>query len=148
MADDITKAVRSYSQHSDEEVIEALQNSRGLVRYAAAALGVTRSAVYQRLRANPEIAAAREEAKQDQLDRSEHALFAAVDKGEAWAIAFHLKCIGQSRGYIERQRVEHSGDEEHPIRLRVGRMSDEELVQKATAITNRLAAIKGNGSHG
>lgn len=47
-----------------------------------------------------------------------------------------------------KRQIVVSGDEENPLRLRVGRMSDDELVEKAKQITNRLAAIKGNGSNG
>lgn len=54
----------------------------------------------------------------------------------------------KNMGWSDRQEVEYSGDPANPIGLVVGRMSDDELVARARQITNRLTAIKGNGSHG
>ncbi len=92
-------------QRSDAEVIKALRDCHGMVTYAARKLGMTRHGVYYRLRTNSKIAEAREEALQCQLDRTEIKLFEAIEKGEAWAIAFCLKCRGKERGYVETSRV-------------------------------------------
>lgn len=50
-------------------------------------------------------------------DHAELKLQEAIDAGEGWAIRFYLATQAQSRGYIERQRM----DEERKVQVIVER---------------------------
>ena len=110
------KEPRAFRKRTDQEIIDALRECRGMVAVAARMLGVSRESIYHRLKTSPEIKEAHVEISEHQLDRSELKLFEAVEAGEAWAVCFYLKCKGKERGYIERSQVEHSGTVELDVR--------------------------------
>ena len=41
----------------------------------------------------------------------------AVNRGEAWAVCFTLKCLGKERGFVE--RVEHSSPDGQAVQFEV-----------------------------
>lgn len=94
-------------------MIDALQKSRGLVSVAAKLIGCSRQAINQRMVTHPEIKDAVYDATELQLDMTETALFAAIQRGEAWAICFYLKTRGRQRGYIEKVDHNHAGNVGH-----------------------------------
>lgn len=51
----------------------------------------------------------------DRLDLAELALTMAVIDREPWAIKYMLSTQGQERGYIEKQKLELSGNSENPV---------------------------------
>ena len=100
---------------TNEKIIKALRESRGLVAVAARKLGCSRKTIYDRMAKSSEIREALEEAREFTTDVAEAALFRAIEQGEAWAVCFYLKTQGKGRGYVERQEVEHSGRVEGPV---------------------------------
>ena len=46
------------------------------------------------------------------LDMAENSLYAQVKNHEQWATKYLLATKGKSRGYVEKQEVEHSGSQE------------------------------------
>ena len=92
-----------------EEYIEALRKSNGLISAAAAALKVNTGTVHVAMKRWPEVEAVAKEEREKFLDLAESQLMKCVKKGQAWAICFTLKTIGRSRGYVEKQELEHSG---------------------------------------
>lgn len=108
--------------HSIEEYAQALREAHGLVTHAAELLGVTRQAVTQRLAKHPTLAKVRDEARDGMTDVAEHALFTAMQQGEAWAVLFYLKTQGQSRGYVERSEQTHAVSGE--VRIRIEAVDD------------------------
>jgi hypothetical protein len=54
-----------------------------------------------RIAAMEQLQQVRCEIKEEYLDIRESQLMEAVEKGEAWAICFLLKCRGKERGWIE-----------------------------------------------
>ena len=56
---------------------------------------------------------------------------AAVKKGEAWAICFHLKCKGKERGYVE--RVERTGKDGEPMKIET-QISGDKRAERAIAL--------------
>lgn len=103
---------------------DTLQKSMGNISVAARSLGMTRNALYQRIRRTPQLKTILDDARESLVDVAESALYSAVTKKEGWAVCFTLKTIGKSRGYIERteliQRTEETPLEE---------MSDVELAK-------------------
>lgn len=103
---------------TDEELIETLRASYGLVKFTAKKLGCTPQCIYKRMRSNPAI---REvirdvikEAKKGFIDIAEHGLVKAVEGGKLPAIFFTLKTLGRCRGYVERREVRMGGDVNAP----------------------------------
>jgi hypothetical protein len=94
-------------EYSDEEIIAALKKSRGLVYTAAERVGCAAETIYARSKQSPAIAEAIKHQRGKIIDKAEDKLIAAINKGEAWAIALMLKTLGKDRGYVE--RTEHTG---------------------------------------
>jgi predicted transcriptional regulator len=96
----------NHEAYSPAEVSEALRASGGLVTDAADALGCSRPTIYAYLKKYPEVAQAKEDSEEKNLDIAESKLMEAVKNREAWAICFFLKCKGKKRGYSEKGEYE------------------------------------------
>ena len=48
-----------------------------------------------------------EKEREKVIDKAEHKLFEAADKGEKWAIERILRTIGKYRGYGDYQEIDH-----------------------------------------
>lgn len=83
-------------------VAAALVELRGNLAAVAERLGVHRSSVAEFVGKNPELCVILGDQRERRIDQAEDKLWAAVDAGEAWAIALTLKTIGKGRGYVER----------------------------------------------
>lgn len=90
--------------YSNEEIIAALREYKGMVHLAAEAIGCSHTTIYNRAEADMEVrqALAQEQGRID--DVAELKLYEAIQSGEAWAIKFRLQ-QGQNRPYKERQDV-------------------------------------------
>lgn len=95
------------------QVITALTNAKGTVYLAAKQLRCDPDTVQRYCKRYPSVAAAKEAARGELIDRAEVRLWEAVDRGDAWAVAFCLRTIGRHRGYVERQEM--SGTITHEI---------------------------------
>ena len=89
-------------RYTAQQVIEALQKTRGLTYLAAKALGCDPDTIMNYCKRYPAVERAKHDARGALLDMAEAKLFLAVQRDEAWAITFCLKTIGRSRGYGER----------------------------------------------
>lgn len=92
----------------------------GNLAAVARQFGVSRTAVQQFVKNNPELQTIVSDAREGMLDDAESVLFGEVRSGEAWAVCFFLKTQGKGRGYVERQEVDQSAT----VRLVI----DEEVV--------------------
>ena len=72
---------------------------------AAELLGMSRRRIYERLQASEALRLALEDIREGNLDMAESKLLEAVEKKQAWAVYFYLKCQGKRRGYIEQPRA-------------------------------------------
>lgn len=98
---------------SDQDIIEAVNRSNGLISIAAKALKCSRQAIYERAKRSPKIATAIEEASEMILDVGESRLFKAVLAGDRWAVEFLLSRKGKARGYAT--RTEMTGADGAPL---------------------------------
>lgn len=89
----------------NKQIIEELESSMGYLYPAHKNLGITRQTLASWIKEDDELKLAHEEINESQLDKSESELMKARDRGESWAICFHLKCKGKNRGYTERQEL-------------------------------------------
>lgn len=84
------------------EVEVALRSTNGNLYMAAKMLGITRDAIYKRMRDYPKLKEIVEQSREGMIDIAESKLREAIFNGEPWAIALTLKTIGKTRGYVER----------------------------------------------
>ena len=80
---------------------EALILNRGLEAQTAIYLGISRQAVDQRIKRNPELQELLKSLDEETTDKVISKFIEAIDNGESWAILHYLKTKGRSRGYSE-----------------------------------------------
>ena len=91
---------------TDDQIQTALIACGGVVSHTAERLGLNRTTLSDRIANNPDLVAARDEARQVVLDAAESELFKAVRAGKPWAIRFVLGRLGRGRGYGAKLEVE------------------------------------------
>jgi len=131
-----TKRGRDMLKATDQQIIEALRGSMGIVTQAAYKLRMQRTYLHKRIRDSTGLKAALDDIREENLDLAESKLFEMIQKGDKIAIIFFLKCLGKSRGYVERQEVTgKEGVQLGQIAIPIRATSAEEWVEQ-----NRLSA--------
>ncbi len=102
---------------TDNELIEALHKSGGFRSATAELLGVSRSAVSNRINRSEELQQIVYDIEESRLDLAETSLINSLKDGEPWAVQFYLKRKGQKRGYNEKQELEVSGTFAKPVMI-------------------------------
>lgn len=87
---------------STKNVTDAMRATSGVVSEAARSLGVSRGGLQKWLAKHPDVRALTNEYRDALVDMAEAELATKVKDGDMVAIAFTLKTLGRSRGYIER----------------------------------------------
>ncbi len=118
-------------------IITALYQTKGLLTLTAEKTGIGYRTVCRYAAEYPSVKEAVQDAKESMLDIAEGKLYAAVSKGEAWAICFYLKTQGKQRGYIERQ--EYTGEGGGPIK------HEHDAKGKLISLLDRIVARTGEG---
>jgi hypothetical protein len=106
-----------YRKYKPQEIIGALEESRGLIAPAARKLGCARDTIRRYLEEYEEIAQAIKDQREAVTDMAENALYQAILDREPWAVCFYLKCMAKDRGYTERAEV--SGPGGRPVEIRL-----------------------------
>jgi hypothetical protein len=91
---------------SEEGLAEALKNSCGLQASAGRMVGISQSAVSQRISSSPYLQGVVKEVKEQFLDICETELRKHIYKGNLVALIFYLKTQGKHRGFNEKQELE------------------------------------------
>lgn len=86
-------------------VIEALQESLGIVTTACKKAGVGRTQFYEWLKADKEFADAVADVDEITLDYVESKLLKNIQQGDTQSIHYYLKCKGGKRGYGDKHEV-------------------------------------------
>jgi hypothetical protein len=89
-------------KYTQQQMVDALVSTKGMVYLSAQRLGCTPETVMNYCKRYPAVEQAKHDARGELLDDCELRLWKAVQRDEAWAIAFALKTVGRSRGYGER----------------------------------------------
>ena len=107
------------SRHIKKEaMLQALENSLGVVTVACKQSETPRSTYYKWLKEDEEFAKSVKEIENIALDFAESQLHSQMKDGNTSATIFYLKTKGKRRGYIERSELDlSSGDE--PIKINV-----------------------------
>jgi hypothetical protein len=108
---------RPYRKYTQEQMIRALEESKGLIAPAARALGCSRDTIRSYLEEYAEVAQAIKDQREAVTDMAENALYQAILDREAWAVCFYLKCMAKDRGYVERAEV--SGPNCGPVKIKL-----------------------------
>lgn len=103
-----------------EPLRQLLEENKGNVAAVARRLGVSRTALYNRINDSPTLKQALADARETMLDNAESVLYKKVLEGSTPELLFFLKTQGRNRGYVERQELD--------VRTRdVTQLSDDEL---------------------
>ena len=89
-----------------KQIETALRATGGFVSQAAKKLGISQSAVSNRLAKSEYLRKIREEIEESYLDLAESKLIKKINNDESGPIFFYLKCKGKKRGYIENHNLE------------------------------------------
>ena len=119
----------------NEMVEAALRKTHANFQLSAQMLKCSREAIYLRVQKSERLQAIVKEERDGVIDVAEGALQRAVLNGESWAIAFTLKTIGKSRGYVERVEQELTGKDGGPVIL--SNLSNEEVIKRAREILGK-----------
>ena len=100
---------------SQQQVIDALKETKGMIYLAAKRLGCDAKTIYNYRDRYPAVRAEMEQQDGEVDDAAEMKLYQAIIAGEPWAVQFRLRTKGKGRGYVERVQQEVSGPNGGPI---------------------------------
>ncbi len=131
-------------KYKAEQMVEALRETKGLVSVAARKLGCEPSTVRVYIRRYPTVAQAVKDSRESITDLAETRLWAAIDRGEPWAVQFWLRTQARERGYSERYDLGTF------LRERAVELADERGLDKVATLhaAERIIAEAGAGSRG
>lgn len=96
---------------SDAQIADAIIAAGGFISRASEMLNMHYSTVHGRVQKVPELRNLVDHINEKMLDYGELELLKAMKRGESWAICFFLKCKGKNRGYIEKQTIVTTKDD-------------------------------------
>lgn len=99
-----------------QRLLEALEQTLGVVTTACRKIGMERSTVYNWLKNDPDFKARYDELQSVALDFAESKLHQRIAEGSDACTIFYLKTKGKGRGYVERTEISGGGN---PIAIRV-----------------------------
>ena len=99
-------------------ILEALEQSLGVVTTACKIVGIERKTHYNWLEQDEDYKAAVKSIEDVAIDFAESQLHKQIKKGSTQATVFYLKTKGKRRGYVERQEHELSGGA-RPINIQI-----------------------------
>lgn len=107
-------------QHK-KALLEALEQSLGVVTEACNAVGIHRSMFYKYYNEDAAFKEAVDDLENVALDFAESQLHSQIRSGEVASTIFYLKTKGKSRGYIEKSQQEITGKDglpqEHTVKV-------------------------------
>ena len=89
----------SKQRYTVAEVVQALEDSRGLVTHAAARLGCSRNTIHLYAKRYPTVKETLYWKRRELCDLAMLKLYDAVERGDPWSITFVLRTFGADRGY-------------------------------------------------
>lgn len=130
----------TYSQKTDEEYIEAIKDSHGILNVVARKLGIERQAVQAKMKKNPELKALLDSERDVLIDNCEERLYKCIEKDSFPAIQYALKTIGAARGWGENQTLNITKKEEEE-EYDLSSLTEEEKAQ-LEYLTNKIYKAK------
>ena len=100
---------RVTTQDRKDNFLIAFESNLGNVAKACKAVGISRTTFYEWSNTSDTFSERTEEIREGLLDLAETALLENIKDGNVQSIIFFLKTKGKTRGYVERQEIEHTG---------------------------------------
>ena len=104
-------------RYTAEQVVKALDETRGAKWLAAEKLGCTEETIRNYERRYAAVRQAATKYRGRRVDVAELKLDQAIMNGEQWAVLFTLRTLGKDRGYVERQEVTGKDGEEILVKV-------------------------------
>jgi len=104
---------------TQQQVIDALKETKGMVYLAAKRLGCEAQTIYNYRDRYAAVRAEMEQQDGEVDDAAEMKLYQAIIAGEPWAVQFRLRTKGKGRGYVERTQQEVTGPDGGPVTIRL-----------------------------
>ena len=95
-----------------ETLLKALENSLGIVSTACNRSGISRSSFYKWYKEDEEFRKKVDEIDNLKLDFVERKLFKNIENEKEKSIIFYLQHKGHKRGYVQRQNINLTSNEE------------------------------------
>ena len=95
-----------------ETLLEALENGLGIVSTACNRTGISRSSFYKWYKEDEEFRQKVDEIDNVKLDYVETKLFKNIENEKEKSIIFYLQHKGHKRGYVQRQNINLTSNEE------------------------------------
>lgn len=105
-------------QHK-KAIIEALEQSLGVVTTACKKVGIGRTTFYQWLKDDEEFKKQVDDIGNIALDFAESQLHKQISDGNTSATIFYLKTKGKKRGYIERQEITGADGKDNTFKVEI-----------------------------
>src|SRR3990172_12909875 len=96
-------------RYTNQQIIQALHETNGLISLAAKKLGCVHQTIYNRIAKVKSVKAVVDEARGELVDYAKLALRSALLDKEPWAVTFTLKTLGKDEGFTERQELTGAG---------------------------------------
>jgi len=112
-------------------VLEALNNSLGVVTDALKSTNLSRTQFYKWMKDDPDFKADVEEVQNVAIDFAESQLYSLISEKNPTAVIFYLKTKGKHRGYIE--RIENVNSQKDPF----SEMTDEEIKNRLNELRSK-----------
>jgi len=105
----MTERVSEYN-FSEEQIIEAIQGSCGIISNIAESLGCDWSTAKKYVNKYEVTKQAYSDESERVIDKAESKLQAAIDNGDMQMVKWYLATIGKKRGFSEKTEIQHSGE--------------------------------------
>jgi len=112
------------SDITKKAMLQALEKSLGVVTSACKSVGISRETHYRWMKEDEMYRDSVKELENVAIDFAETQLHKQISGGNPTATIFYLKTKGKSRGYVERQEIQHEGDAGLRIEIIDGNTSD------------------------
>ena len=126
-------------------VANALKANMGMVYITARKIGCSHQMIYNYIDEFEECRQAYEEQSGFMIDAAESQFYAAIRRGEPWAINKMLSTKGRTRGYIEKQELETKGRVEIVVKREHSQLGSHH--SQSASETNGLHAIDGQAQN-
>lgn len=93
-----------------KQFLEALEKNLGIVAAACRCVGISRVTYYNWIEKDKKFKEQCEEIQDAAIDFVESKLLENIRENDTTSIIFYLKTKGKSRGFVEKQQIEHNID--------------------------------------
>ena len=108
-------------KYTQQQVIDALRDTKGMIYLAAKRLGCEAKTIYNYRDRYPAVRAEMEQQDGEVDDAAEMKLYQAIIAGEPWAVQFRLRTKGKGRGYVERVQQDINATIDGEVRVIIDR---------------------------